>query len=232
MSDWRLLCSLKTLTRFGSLLLVLGQSLPPVPVVQKLAATALGESAVVLVAKTCPTVLSPHGLQPTRLLCPLGFPGKNAGVGCYFLLQGIFLTQGSNLSLLHWQESSLPLSHHGSPWSSSKPCWDEESIKTDQGSGIHLPINALPTPAPTLVCRIPPKELTSCQGCCSLELRDEAWQTHRQRANQKRVAEGVCVSLPPGSFFLFQVPLALPQGILPGWEQVSPGEPEFTHQNN
>ena len=50
----------------------------------------------------------PHGLQPTRLLCPWDSPGKNAGVGCHFLLQGIFLTQGSNLGLLHRQEDSLP----------------------------------------------------------------------------------------------------------------------------
>ena len=35
-------------------------------------------------------------------------------VGCHFLLQGIFLTQGWNLHLLHWQEDSLPLSHQGS----------------------------------------------------------------------------------------------------------------------
>ena len=40
--------------------------------------------------------LRPHGLQPTRLLCPWDFPGKNTGIGCYFLFQGIFLTQGSN----------------------------------------------------------------------------------------------------------------------------------------
>ena len=33
--------------------------------------------------------------------CPWDFPGKNTGVGCHFLLQGIFLTQGSNLHLLH-----------------------------------------------------------------------------------------------------------------------------------
>ena len=32
--------------------------------------------------------LRPHGLQPTRLLCPWNFPGKNTGVGCHFLLQG------------------------------------------------------------------------------------------------------------------------------------------------
>ena len=36
-----------------------------------------------------------HRLQPTRLLCPWNFPGKNTGVGCHFLFQGIFPTQGS-----------------------------------------------------------------------------------------------------------------------------------------
>ena len=44
----------------------------------------------------------------------MGFPSKNTGVGCHFLLQGIFLTQGSNPRLLrvwHWQADSLPLCH-------------------------------------------------------------------------------------------------------------------------
>ena len=39
-------------------------------------------------------------------------PGKNTGVGCHFLLQGTFLTQGLNphlLLLLCWQAGSLPL---------------------------------------------------------------------------------------------------------------------------
>ena len=44
----------------------------------------------------------------------IGF-SKNTGVGCRFPLQRIFLTQGLNPCLLHWQESSLPLSHQGSP---------------------------------------------------------------------------------------------------------------------
>ena len=39
--------------------------------------------------------------EPSRLLRPWDSPGKNTGVGCHFLLQGIFLTQGLNLSLLH-----------------------------------------------------------------------------------------------------------------------------------
>ena len=62
--------------------------------------------------------LQPHGLYPTRLFCPWDFPGKDTGVGCCFLLQGIFLTQGSSLYLLHWQADSLPLSHLGRPDSS------------------------------------------------------------------------------------------------------------------
>ena len=34
-----------------------------------------------------PNPLWPHGLQPTRLLCPWHFPGKDTGVGCHFLFQ-------------------------------------------------------------------------------------------------------------------------------------------------
>ena len=56
--------------------------------------------------------LQPHGLYPTRLLCPWDSPGKNSGMGCHALPQGIFLTQGLNqclLCLLHWQAGSLHL---------------------------------------------------------------------------------------------------------------------------
>ena len=52
------------------------------------------------VLKSCLTLLHAHGLQPTKHFCPWDFPGKNTGVGCHFLLQGIFLTQGLNLNLL------------------------------------------------------------------------------------------------------------------------------------
>ena len=36
-----------------------------------------------------------------QALSPWNFPGKNTGVSCHFLLQGIFPTQGSQLSFLH-----------------------------------------------------------------------------------------------------------------------------------
>ena len=42
----------------------------------------------------------PCGWSPARLLCPWDSSGKNTGVGCHFLLQRIFLTQGLNLCLL------------------------------------------------------------------------------------------------------------------------------------
>ena len=62
--------------------------------------------------------LQPYGLQPTRILCPWSFPGKNTEAGCHFLLQGIFPTQGLNphlLYLLHWQADSLTAALPGQP---------------------------------------------------------------------------------------------------------------------
>ena len=49
---------------------------------------------------------------------PTVFSGKNTGVGCHALLQGIFPTQGLNphlLCLLPWQAGSLPLVTTGKP---------------------------------------------------------------------------------------------------------------------
>ena len=69
-----------------------------------------------LVAQSCLT-LRPRGLQPTRLLCPWDFPGKDTGVGCHFLLQGIFPTQGSNPGLLYCRQILYQLSYKGNPFS-------------------------------------------------------------------------------------------------------------------
>ena len=51
------------------------------------------------VASVMSDSLQPYGLQPTRLLCPWDSLGKNTGLGCHALLQGIFPTQGSNWEL-------------------------------------------------------------------------------------------------------------------------------------
>ena len=72
---------------------------------------------IVLCCSVMSDSLRPCGLLPTRLLRPWNFPGKNTGVCCRFLLQGIFPSQGSNPHLRHWQVNSLPLSHQGSCFS-------------------------------------------------------------------------------------------------------------------
>ena len=56
--------------------------------------------------------LRPSDLWPARFLYPWDSPGKNTGVSCWALLQGMFPTQGLNPGLLHllyWQTCSLPL---------------------------------------------------------------------------------------------------------------------------
>ena len=113
---------------------------------------SMGGQSVCLVAQLCLTLCDPHGLQPTRLLCPWEFSRqeywsvlpqppprdlfnsgierrfpalqayslpsepqgkpKNTGVGCHSLLQGIFLTQESNRSLLHGRQILYQLNYH------------------------------------------------------------------------------------------------------------------------
>ena len=64
------------------------------------------------VAQSCPTLCDP---MDTRLLRLWDFLGKSTGVGCHFLLQGFFPTQGSNPGLLHCRQMLYRLSHQGSP---------------------------------------------------------------------------------------------------------------------
>ena len=62
---------------------------------------------------SCVQVFVTNGLQPTRFLHPWVFPGKNTGVGCHFLLQEIFSTQGLNPGLPHCRQTLYRLSHQG-----------------------------------------------------------------------------------------------------------------------
>jgi len=66
-----------------------------------------------LVPQLCPTLCNPVECSPPRLLCPWNSLGKNTGVGCHVLLQGIFPTQGSNLGLPHCRWIVYRLSHQG-----------------------------------------------------------------------------------------------------------------------
>ena len=57
---------------------------------------------------------TPWTVDCTKLLRPWNFQGKSTGVGCHFLLQGIFPTQGSNPGLSHCRQTLYHLSHQGS----------------------------------------------------------------------------------------------------------------------
>ena len=71
-----------------------------------------------------------HGLLPARLLCSWNSPGKDTGVGCHSLLQGIFQTQGLILGLLHCRQIVYRLSHQGSPVTYEAICDPSTSLCT------------------------------------------------------------------------------------------------------
>ena len=66
------------------------------------------------VAQSRPTLCDPVDCSPPGSSVHGVSPGKNTGVGCHFLLQRIFPTQGLNLGLLHCRQMLYPLSHQGS----------------------------------------------------------------------------------------------------------------------
>ena len=68
---------------------------------------------------SCLTLCNPMDCNLPGSSLHWDFPGKNTGVGCYSLFQGIFPTQGQNLDLLHllhWQADSLSLVPPGQPF--------------------------------------------------------------------------------------------------------------------
>ena len=67
------------------------------------------------VAQSCPTLCDPLDCSPPGSSVHGDSPGKNTGVGCHALLQGIFPTQGSNPGLPHCRWSLSCLSYQGSP---------------------------------------------------------------------------------------------------------------------
>ena len=66
-----------------------------------------------LVAQLCPTLCNSVDCTPPGPSVHGDSPGKNTGVGCHALLQGIFPTQGLNPSLPHHRQILYHLSHQG-----------------------------------------------------------------------------------------------------------------------
>ena len=67
------------------------------------------------VTQSCPTLFNPVNYSLPGSSVHGDSLGKNTGVGCHALLQGIFPTQGSNPGLVHCIQILYRLSHQGSP---------------------------------------------------------------------------------------------------------------------
>ena len=95
-----------------------------------------------LVTQSCLPLCEPMDCSPPGSSVHGNFPGKNTGVGCHVLLQGIFPTHGSNLGLPHWRWILYCLSHQGSPkmflttWESNG---DPQILQIDLSSCCNLP---------------------------------------------------------------------------------------------
>ena len=114
-------------------------------------------------AQSCLTLCNPMGCSPPGSSVHGIFPGRTTRTGCHFLLQGVFLTQGSNLCLLHllhWQADCLPLSHLGSP------------LKVIRGTKIPLSL-VLFDPVPSAV-RNSMSPIVTPQNLRSMQDRDDA----------------------------------------------------------
>ena len=77
----------------------------------------VGLEYVCLVAQSCLTLCDPMQYRRLGFSVHQDSPGKNTGVGCHALLQGIFLSQGLNPGLLHCRRILYHLNHQGNPQS-------------------------------------------------------------------------------------------------------------------
>ena len=87
----------------------------------------------------------PHGLWPAGLFHPWNSPGKNTGVDCHALFQGIFPTQGLNPGLPHCRWNLYHLSYQGSPFEPTVEdhfvtrhiLWHQLKVNWDDIDAIH-----------------------------------------------------------------------------------------------
>ena len=101
-----------------------------------------------------PTLCEPMDCSQARLLCSWDIPGKNTGVGCCFLPQGSFLTQGLNLCLLHLPALAdgfflplIPLTRHKLIKKWNKQVLERRrttAIKGPKSKGTRLTLGGLP----------------------------------------------------------------------------------------
>ena len=85
---------------------------------------------VCLVTQLRLTLCDPLDCSPAGSSVHGDSPGKNTGVGCHSLLQGIFLTQELNTGLLHWRQILYPSEPPGKPtqWICWLNIWGEKKL--------------------------------------------------------------------------------------------------------
>ena len=133
----------------------------------------------------------PHGLQPTRLLCPWDSPGKNTGAGYHALLQWIFPTQGSNLHLLcpiHWQLGSLPQAPPGKPLLSASLLSQKEQNQCVWANG-YLADTRLEGPKPSLARKPAGSSDQSCPPLRRSNERDEKETDRGEKGSKGKQGE-------------------------------------------
>ena len=101
-----------------------------------------------LVSQSCRTLCYPMDCSPSGSSVHGDSIGKNTGVGCHALLQGIFPTQGSNPGLLYCRWILYHLRHQGSPYQSYL-CHNSSRIKKKK-KNKRRGFQELPVPAPKL----------------------------------------------------------------------------------
>ena len=83
-----------------------------------------------LVAQSCPTLRDPMDCSLPGSSVHGHSPGKNTGMDCHSLLQGLFPTQGSNMGLLHYRQTLHLLSHQLYLWDVSSEPHANKNVKT------------------------------------------------------------------------------------------------------
>ena len=122
----------------------------------------------VLVAQSCQTLCGPMDCSPPGSSVHEIFPGKNTGVVCHFLLQEIFLTQGSNLCLLHCRQIVYFLSQHGRPFAGIvSPRWSSVRLIGGSVTLLHLPCHG-----PACWAREPHQQALGASDLMSCSLSD------------------------------------------------------------
>ena len=116
------MCNLTIFSRYSFAFFLLGKNLSGILTLSFLAILAFSSKLYLLcrvcvAPQSCPALCDPMTIaHKAPLSMGMDSPGKNTGVGCHALLQGIFPTQGWNPGLPHCRWIFCSLSHQGSPY--------------------------------------------------------------------------------------------------------------------